>query len=92
MENTSAVQFGYISSAAKASLRLQEDFHPQLQKFAGIIGSSTALLNVLERIRIVAPSNATVLITGESGTGKELIARAIHQGVAAIAIALRRDE
>ena len=33
---------------------------------------------LLERIRLVAPSDATVLVTGESGTGKELIARLVH--------------
>lgn len=44
-----------------------------------IIGRSPALLQVLNTIRRIAPTNAPVLITGESGTGKELIAEAIHQ-------------
>ena len=44
-----------------------------------IIGESPAMQGVLEIVRQVAPSTATVLITGESGTGKELIAKAIHQ-------------
>ncbi len=44
-----------------------------------IIGSSTAMQEVLDTIRQVAPSRATVLIEGESGTGKELVARALHQ-------------
>ncbi|MBN1555535.1 MAG: sigma-54-dependent Fis family transcriptional regulator [Phycisphaerae bacterium] len=39
---------------------------------------SAAMQHVLERIRKVAPTPATVLITGESGTGKELVARSIH--------------
>jgi formate hydrogenlyase transcriptional activator len=43
-----------------------------------IVGNSTALRRVLEMVRIVAPVDATVLITGETGTGKELIAEAIH--------------
>ncbi len=34
---------------------------------------------VIERIKRIAPTDATVLITGESGTGKEMIAQAIHQ-------------
>jgi len=43
-----------------------------------IVGKSQVIRNLLERIDLVGPTNATVLITGESGTGKELIARAIH--------------
>ena len=39
---------------------------------------SMQMLEVMDMVRKVAPTNATVLVTGESGTGKELIARAIH--------------
>jgi formate hydrogenlyase transcriptional activator len=44
----------------------------------GIVGSSSVLRAVLDELRTVAPTDATVLIEGETGTGKELIARAIH--------------
>ena len=44
----------------------------------GIVGSSQALRTVLDQVRLVASTDATVLIGGETGTGKELIARAIH--------------
>jgi formate hydrogenlyase transcriptional activator len=44
-----------------------------------IIGTSAALRSVLEMVRVVAPTDATVLINGETGTGKELIAEAIHK-------------
>jgi formate hydrogenlyase transcriptional activator len=47
-------------------------------EFEGIVGSSPALAQVLDHVRIVAPTGATVLIEGETGTGKEVIARAIH--------------
>ena len=47
--------------------------------FEEIIGESPALERVLEKARVVAPSDATVLVLGETGTGKELIARAIHR-------------
>jgi formate hydrogenlyase transcriptional activator len=47
--------------------------------FDGIIGQSAALRSVLREIRMVAPTDSTVLIYGETGTGKELIARAIHE-------------
>ena len=43
-----------------------------------IIGRSAVMVNLLETVAHVAPSEATVMITGESGTGKELIAGAIH--------------
>lgn len=43
-----------------------------------IIGNSEALQDVLQLVRKIAPTDASVLITGESGTGKELIAEAIH--------------
>ena len=44
-----------------------------------IIGKSKALMEVLETIKRISNTNASVLITGESGTGKELIAEAVHR-------------
>ena len=44
-----------------------------------IIGKSKALMDVLETIKRICRTNASVLITGESGTGKELIAEAVHR-------------
>ena len=46
--------------------------------FDNIIGKSKHMLELFRKIRLVAPTKATVLITGESGVGKELIAKAIH--------------
>ena len=43
-----------------------------------IIGQSEAIQQVREKLRLVAPTSASVLITGENGTGKELVARALH--------------
>ncbi len=57
------------------SLREQVDERYGLEN---IIGESPALREVLDTIRQVAPSSASVLIEGESGTGKELAAHAIH--------------
>jgi two-component system response regulator AtoC len=45
---------------------------------SGLIGTSAPMREVLEMIRLVADSSATVLIQGESGTGKELVAKTIH--------------
>jgi formate hydrogenlyase transcriptional activator len=48
------------------------------EDFKRIVGSSDSLLEVLDLVRVVAPTDSTVLIEGETGTGKELIAQAIH--------------
>ena len=46
--------------------------------FEEMVGASPAFRTLIDKVRMVAPTDATVLITGESGTGKELVARAIH--------------
>jgi formate hydrogenlyase transcriptional activator len=56
---------------------LQEEIRAE-SNHRGIIGKSAAIQSVLRQVELVAPTDATVLVTGESGTGKELIARAIH--------------
>ncbi len=61
----------------KENLRLRESVK-HYRTFQNIVGSSSSMLKVYEVIRMVAPTDATVLIRGESGTGKELVARAIH--------------
>ncbi|MBS4017250.1 MAG: sigma-54-dependent Fis family transcriptional regulator [Dechloromonas sp.] len=45
----------------------------------GVICRSDAMQGICERLKRIAPTNATVLITGESGTGKEVAARALHR-------------
>jgi two-component system response regulator HydG len=47
--------------------------------FEGIIYSSSQMQAVIDRLKRIAPTDASVLINGESGTGKELVAQAIHQ-------------
>ncbi|MBN1675156.1 MAG: sigma-54-dependent Fis family transcriptional regulator [Kiritimatiellae bacterium] len=49
-----------------------------LTQSVGIVGQASAMKNVAEVVRKVAPSDSTVLICGETGVGKELIARAMH--------------
>ena len=47
--------------------------------FEGVIGDSRQMRDIIEKLKRIAPTNATVLIQGETGTGKELVAQAIHQ-------------
>ncbi len=47
--------------------------------FMQILGESAVMKKLKETIRIIAPTDASVLILGENGTGKELVARAIHR-------------
>jgi len=54
--------------------------------FEEIIGQSPALREVLKNVRVVAPTDSTVLLLGETGTGKELVARSVHS------LSSRRDQ
>lgn len=49
------------------------------KRFGDIIGTSDRMQEIFRRIRKVAPTDISVLITGETGTGKELIASEIHR-------------
>ncbi len=60
---------------------LQEEIREEYN-YQEIVGRSEVLRKTIQKIEMVAPTDAAVLITGESGTGKELIARAIHQSSA----------
>jgi PAS domain S-box-containing protein len=56
---------------------LQEEITKE-HNFEEIVGNSKAIVEALDRVATVAPTDSTVLILGETGCGKELIARAIH--------------
>jgi len=59
------------------NVRLQEQLE-QRHSFANIIGKSKPMQEIFELIRLVADSDASVLVHGESGTGKEMVAAAVH--------------
>ncbi len=66
-----------VRALREQNVRLQEQLEDRYS-FSKIIGRSKAMQEVFELIRLVADSDAAVLIQGESGTGKELVASAIH--------------
>jgi DNA-binding NtrC family response regulator len=73
-----------IRQAARVSRLEKELFSLRLENrrekgFSSLIGTNKALEKVLTQARIVAATDATVLITGESGTGKGVLAKTIHE-------------
>ena len=65
------------SHLRRANVELQRRLDERFG-FEGVVGDSPQMRQVIERLKRIAPTNASVLIQGESGTGKELVAQAIH--------------
>ncbi|HZZ72207.1 MAG TPA: sigma-54 dependent transcriptional regulator, partial [Pirellulales bacterium] len=78
-------QLRTVTDKASANLRLRRmnaELNQRLDEkfgFEGVVGSSTQMNAVIDRLKRIAPTDATVLIQGDTGTGKELVAQAIHQ-------------
>lgn len=60
------------------NVNLREEYQRHIG-FAEMVGESPVMQAVFEQIRIVAPTDASVLLVGETGTGKELVAKALHE-------------
>lgn len=69
---------GTVVALRKENRDLKEALEDKFS-FGGILGSNTRMRAVLDKIKLVAATDSTVLILGESGTGKELAANAVHQ-------------
>jgi two-component system response regulator GlrR len=68
-----------VAAAIKLSGDHREADAPDAEWRAGIVTRSPKMEDLLRQARLVAESDASVLIFGDSGTGKELLARAIHR-------------
>lgn len=71
----SALKKGYVFSESRSLRRSLNDTEGE---FGLLLSKTPAMHQVFETIRMVSPTNMTVLLEGEAGTGKELIANAIH--------------
>jgi len=77
-------QLRAVAQRAAESARLRRanaDLQRRLDErfgFEGVVGDSPQMRDVIEKLKRIAPTNASVLIQGETGTGKELVAQAIH--------------
>ncbi len=69
---------GTVVALRKENQDLKETLEDKFS-FGGILGANTRMRAVLDKIKLVAATDSTVLIFGESGTGKELVANAVHQ-------------
>jgi len=74
---TKADKASQAQRLARSNVELQRQLNERFG-FEGLIGNSPLMHTVVARLRQIAPTSATVLITGESGTGKELVAKALH--------------
>ena len=67
-----------VQSLRRENAALRQELEGKFN-FDGIVGKNVHMRRVLEKVKLVATTDATVLVLGESGTGKEIIANAIHR-------------
>ena len=66
------------SRLVRENFVLRREVSERISDVEGLVGASPAMHALCERIRRIAPTPATVLLSGESGTGKEVVVRALH--------------
>jgi DNA-binding NtrC family response regulator len=67
------------SRLARENFVLRREISTHAADIEGLVGQSEVMIKVCERLKRIAPTPATVLLSGESGTGKEVAARALHR-------------
>jgi len=67
------------STLARENFVLRREISTHAADIEGVVGQSDLMIKVCERLKRIAPTPATVLLSGESGTGKEVAARALHR-------------
>jgi DNA-binding NtrC family response regulator len=71
-------RIGKVLALSEENVQLREQLEGKFN-FEGILGKNERMKAVLEKVKLVAATDSTVLIVGESGTGKEMVANAIHR-------------
>jgi two-component system response regulator HydG len=85
LEKSGIAELRAVTNSAAEKVRLKRtnlELNRRLDErfgFEGVVGASPQMNDVIERLKRIAPTDATVLIQGETGTGKELVAQALHQ-------------
>jgi len=71
-------RIGKVLALSEENVQLREQLEGKFN-FEGILGKNDRMKVVLDKVKLVAVTDSTVLIAGESGTGKELVANALHR-------------
>ncbi len=78
MNVKNAIEHGKLSKRVQALETNEESAESTDERYSGMVGESEAMKSIREKVRVLGPTPAKVLILGESGVGKDLVARSIH--------------
>ena len=82
LENRGALLLKRVQEICESPGGVLADCASADQELSELVGTSKAIADVIQLIRLIAPRQSTVLLVGRTGTGKELVARAIHRASA----------